>query len=118
VDDLAALRAYLLTKPGAVEDLPFGPDTLVLKIGPKMFAAIGLDVMPPTIALKCDPALADQLRDAYSAIGFPPYLDKRHWIMATLDGSVPTETLHALIDDSYTLVVKGMTRAARSALGL
>jgi predicted DNA-binding protein (MmcQ/YjbR family) len=118
MNELEALRAYLLGKAEAREDLPFGPDTLVLKVGAKMFAAIGLDVTPTTISLKCDPQLADQLRVAYPAIGLPSHLDKRHWVMVQLDGSVPDETVRALIDDSYALVVKGMTRKARQALGL
>jgi predicted DNA-binding protein (MmcQ/YjbR family) len=111
--DLATLRAYLLGKQGAFEDLPFGPETLVLKVGGKMFALIGLDDAPLRLSLKCDPDQAEQLRAAYPAITLPSYLDKRHWIAITLDGSVPDETIRALIDGSYTLVFKGLTRAAR-----
>ncbi len=118
MSDLASLRAYLLSKPGAFEDFPFGPETLVLKVGSKLFAAVGLDVTPTTITLKCDPLQADQLREAYTAIGLPSYFDKRHWVQVQLDRSVPEETLHALIDDSYALVVKGLTKAVRRELGL
>ena len=38
--DLAALRDYLGAKPGAMEDLPFGPEVLVLKVAGKMFALV------------------------------------------------------------------------------
>lgn len=114
--DLDMLRAYLLSKPGAFEDLPFGPETLVLKVAAKMFASLGLNDVPLRISLKCDPEQAEQLRAAYPAIRLPSYLDKRHWIAVTLDRSVPDETIRALIDDSYSLVVKGLTRAVRRQL--
>ena len=116
MDTLDEVRAYLLTKSGAFEDLPFGPDTLVLKVANKMFAAIGLDVQPHTIALKCDPLQAEHLREAFAGIGLPPYLDKRHWIMVTLDGSVPAELVRELIDQSYALVVKGLPKKVRAGL--
>lgn len=114
--DLDTLLAYALAKPGAFEDRPFGPETLVLKVAGKMFGAVGLDASPLQIALKCDPLQAEQLREAFAAIGLPSYLDKRHWIAVTLDGSVPDETLRALVDQSYSLVVKGLTNAARAQL--
>lgn len=113
---LADLRPYLIGKPGASEDYPFGPETMVFKVAGKLFALVGLDARPLRLSLKCDPLQADQLREAYAAIGLPRYLDKRHWITITLDGSVPNETVRALVDQSYALVVRGLTRAARAAL--
>jgi predicted DNA-binding protein (MmcQ/YjbR family) len=115
---LDAVRTYLLSKATATEDFPFGPETLVAKVGNKMFALVGLDADPLTLALKCDPLQAEQLRGSFAAIGLPSYLDKRHWISITLDGSVPDDLIQALIDDSYALVVKGLTRAVRRELGL
>ncbi|MFN8569523.1 MAG: hypothetical protein U0Z44_18820 [Kouleothrix sp.] len=35
---MVELRAYLLAKPGAAEEYPFGPETLVLKAGGKIGA--------------------------------------------------------------------------------
>jgi len=34
----------------------------------------------------------------------------------TLDGSIPDEEVWRMIDESYTLVVQGMTRADRAKL--
>lgn len=116
MEDLATLMGYALAKPGAYEDRPFGPETFVLKVAGKMFGALGLSATPPRLSLKCDPLQAEQLREAFAAIGLPSYLDKRHWIAVTLDGSVPEETLRALVDQSYSLVVKGLSRAARTQL--
>ncbi len=36
----AQARAYLLSKPEAIEDFPFGPDVAVMKIREKMFATL------------------------------------------------------------------------------
>jgi predicted DNA-binding protein (MmcQ/YjbR family) len=116
MQNLEAIRPYMLSKTGAAEDFPFGPETLVLKVGGKMFALIGINAAPLQVSLKCDPLLGEQLRDAYAAIGLAWHLNKRHWIALTLDGSVPDETVCALIDQSYELVLKGLTRAARQQI--
>lgn len=116
--DLDQLRAALLAKPGAYEDFPFGPEPLVLKVAGKMFALVSLGPAPQRISLKCDPAQAEMLRSAFPAITPGYHLNKRHWNTITLDGSVPDETVLALIDESYALVLKSLTRAARRDLGL
>ncbi len=114
--DLDQLRAYLLSKPGAVEDLPFGPSPLVVKAGGKMFALLSLGENPLHLSLKCDPTHAQMLRDAYPAVTPGYHLNKRHWNTVVLDGSVPNTQVRAMIDESYALVVKGLTRAAQKLL--
>ena len=44
--ELSDFREYCLSKPGAVEETPFGPDTLVFKVGGKIFALAALDEVP------------------------------------------------------------------------
>lgn len=52
--------------------------------------------------VKCDPKLAASLLDGKSRL--PAYhMNKEHWITLLLDGSVPAEELHALLDMSYEL---------------
>lgn len=111
--DLHTLRTALLAKRGAVEDFPFGPTTLVAKVGGKMFALVGQNDDPLTVSLKCDPAHIQFLRDTFPAVRPGYHLNKDHWNTVTLDNSIPDSDLHAMIDDSYRLVVKGLTRAAR-----
>jgi predicted DNA-binding protein (MmcQ/YjbR family) len=110
------LRALLLSKSGATEDFPFGPDDMVAKVGGKMFALMGVHDPPKTIILKCDPDYARELRTDYPAITTAPYMSKQHWNAIALDGTVPDEMLTSLIDDSYHLVVKGLTRKQREQL--
>ena len=111
------LRDLCLSFPGSEETFPFGPETSVFKVAGKMFAVSRLTAEPPlTISLKCEPALAEQLREAHAAIAPGYHLNKRHWVTVTLDGSLRDEMIHDLVEDSYDLVVSGLPRARRRAL--
>jgi predicted DNA-binding protein (MmcQ/YjbR family) len=103
--------------PGAAEDHPFGPQTSVFKVAGKMFALSALKSAPLRVSLKCEPDLAERLRQTYPAVAPGYHLNKRHWNTVTIDGSLPDETLAELIEDSYDLVVAGLPRATRESLG-
>ena len=75
--DHAAARDYLLSKPEAVEDFPFGPDTRVFKIRDKMFATLGVREGQGRMNLKCDPQEAVELRDLFEAV-IPGYHMNKH----------------------------------------
>ena len=113
----AALRRSCLRMPGATEGFPFGERTSVFKVAGKVFALSALRSKPLKVSLKCEPELAEQLRDAYPAIVGGYHLNKRHWNTVTIDGSVPDDTVIAMIEDSYDLVVAGLPRATRESLG-
>ena len=113
---LDALRERLNTKPGACEDMPFGPDALVFKVKGKMFALVSWRADPLRISLKCDPFEAEALRDELDAIGPGYHLNKRHWNTVILNGSVPDLLLQHLIDQSYTLVVSSLKRSDQASL--
>lgn len=110
------LNAYLLAKPGAVAERPFGPETLVYKVGGKMFALVAEGADPLWINLKCDPDEALFLRDIYPAVTPGYHMNKRHWNTVVLDGVVPEAELWRMVDDSYRLVVAGLPRRIRDAL--
>ena len=114
--DHEALRTYLLAKPGAVAEHPFGPQPLVVKVGGKIFALVAEDATPRTISLKCEPAHAQFLRDTFPAVRPGYHLNKEHWNTVTLDGSIPEEGLRAMIDELYRLVVGSLSQAARRRL--
>jgi len=113
---LDALRDYCLAKPGATEGFPFDEDTLVFKVAGKMFALISLERVPPTVALKCDPERALDLRETYEAVTPAYHMSKTHWNGVGLRGDVPAEVVRDLVDHSYALVVAGLTKKARAAL--
>ena len=110
------LENCILAQPGAVLDYPFGPEVRVYKVGGKMFALLAHEAEPLRLSLKIEPAEGLLLCGEYAAIQPGYYLNKRHWITATLDGSLADEFLVELIAGSYGLVVKGLTRAARAKL--
>jgi predicted DNA-binding protein (MmcQ/YjbR family) len=114
--DLAALRAYCLAKPGATEDRPFGPETLVFKVMNKMFALTGDEPQPASITLKCDPDDALFFRSQFKGVTTAGYMDKRHWNAVSLAGDVPESLAFEMIDDSYLLVVAGLPLKLREKL--
>ncbi|HEX7021992.1 MAG TPA: MmcQ/YjbR family DNA-binding protein [Trueperaceae bacterium] len=113
---LAGLRAYCALKPGARETYPFGPETPVFKVAGKMFALASAGEGSLSLSLKCEPDLAELLRDKYAAVTPGYHLNKRHWNSIKLDGSLPEAEVRELIDLSYELVVAGLSRKLRAAL--
>ncbi len=112
--DLAQFRDYCLTKHGASEETPFGPDVLVFKVSGKMFALAALDEMPTTVNLKCDPDWALDLRDRYEQVRPGYHMNKKHWNTVEIDTGIPDADLRRMIDHSYELVVKSLPKAARA----
>jgi len=110
------LRNYLVQKPGAVETFPFDAVTLVAKVANKMFALVGTDDDPLRLNLKCDPVKAEMLREYYPAVLPGYHMNKRHWNTVVLDGSIPDTVIRGMIDDSYALVVKRLSKADRQLL--
>ena len=115
--DAAELRRWCLAQSGAVEDFPFGSEPSVFKVGGKMFALSTLERTPLEVSVKCEPELALQLRDTYSAIRPGYHLNKRHWNTITLDGSISEQLVRELIVDSYDLVVSALPKRTRDELG-
>ncbi|MBO0810440.1 MAG: MmcQ/YjbR family DNA-binding protein [Microlunatus sp.] len=114
-DDLLALCGGL---PGAAEDYPFGDEVAVFKVGGRMFALVPLGGDPPNVTLKCDPALALELRARHPAVRPGYHTNKRHWNTVDLDGSLDQADVEGMITHSYDLVVAALPRAVRSGLGL
>jgi predicted DNA-binding protein (MmcQ/YjbR family) len=113
---LPELKTYLLQKIGAVEDNPFGPETLVFKVGGKMFALMGLESDPLRINLKCDPDDAQVLRSIFPAVIPGYHMNKEHWNTVILDGSIPEEEIKRMIDHSYDLVLQSLSKKLRNTL--
>jgi len=108
------VRDWLRGQPGAVEERPFGPETLVYKVGGKMFGSthVGGD----TVNLKCDPDWARSLRAEHPGITPGYHMNKQHWNTVRLDGSVSADLVRQLLEHSYTLVVDTLPRPQREAL--
>ena len=125
--DVPRLREICLGFPGAFEDFPFGPELSVFKVRAavsggvrheaKMFALSAMDPGNWSVSLKCEPALAEQLRAAHPEITGAWHLNKRHWNGVRLDGGLPDDMIRDMVEDSYDLVVASLSRRQREQLG-
>ena len=116
----AALKAVLEAMPGAVgEPMASGrskaPLVILFKIMGKMFAILQIRGLENVI-LKCDPHLAEILREQYDGVGHRSHLDRRFWISINLDADVPAEEIERLAAGSYALVREGLTRKQKAEL--
>lgn len=107
---------YCLSKKGAMEDFPFDEETLVIKVGGKMFALIPLEKMPLQINLKCDPEKAIELREQYEYVQPGWHMNKKYWNTVIVDGNIRWSDLKEWIDHSYDEVVKGLPKKEKDKL--
>ncbi|MEF2967444.1 MmcQ/YjbR family DNA-binding protein [Paenibacillus sp. M1] len=116
----AELINYCLSKKGAVQEYPFGPDATVMKVGGKMFALIPVSggQGQVSISLKCDPLIAANLREQHACVQPGYHLNKTHWNTVIADGSLELSDVQMMIDHSYDLVFASLTKAAREAISL
>jgi predicted DNA-binding protein (MmcQ/YjbR family) len=112
-----ALRELCLELRGSEETFPFGFETSAFKVAGRIFALSRLRATPLEVSLKCEPALADELRARHAAIRPGYHLNKRHWNTVTIDGSLADAMIAEMVEDSYDLVVSRLSRARRAALG-
>jgi predicted DNA-binding protein (MmcQ/YjbR family) len=114
------LQQYCLNKKAVTEEFPFDADTLVFKVLGKMFVIVPLDKWEKgeaSITLKCDPEYTIELRETYESIYAGPYVSNKHWnSIAIYKGELSTKFILELIDHSYEMVVKGMTKKLRAQL--
>lgn len=119
---------YLLSKPSACVDYPFGHDIKVFKVKNKMFATLALGKMGKVVSsengdkqdwwmnLKCDPDEAVMLRDIFPAIIPGYHMNKRLWNTIILDGSIPQGEIERMMDNSFKLVVSKMTKKDQQSI--
>lgn len=113
--NIEELRDYCLLKPGATEGFPFGEDTLVFKVGGKLFLLTGLQE-GDRFNVKCDPELAVELRERYTEVQPGYHMNKKMWNTVFMNGSLTRKQLLEMIDHSYGLVVKSLTKTAQAQI--
>ncbi|MDR1969843.1 MAG: MmcQ/YjbR family DNA-binding protein [Candidatus Nomurabacteria bacterium] len=101
------VEEYILSMPNARLDYPFNETTAVYKAkNDKMFALIAEGSKPLQISLKCDPNLAETLREKYESVQPGYHLHKRHWNTLVLSGQLSDDEVKDLIRHSFNLVNK------------
>lgn len=103
------VEAYILSMPNTRLDYPFGEHVAVYKTSvngeDKMFALLQEGSSPLRLSLKCDPLLAELLREKYETVMPGYHLNKKHWNTLLLTGQLDWREVQGLIVHSYNLVV-------------
>ena len=117
--NIEQLYDFCLSKKGVTENFPFDNDTLVFKVGGKIFALTSLgnwEKGTPSINLKCNPERALELRSEYEGIQPGYHMNKKHWNTVTINQDVPDNKLIELINHSYELVFASLPKNVRETL--
>lgn len=110
------LRTYCLSKKEVTEAFPFDNDTLVFKVGGKLFLLCSLETSPLRFNVKCNPEKAIELRGNYACVKPGYHMNKTHWNTVEVDGSVSKKLLQNWIDDSYNLIVNSLPKKDRERI--
>lgn len=111
--NIQQLYEFCLSKKGVTEHFPFDEDTLVFKVGGKMFCLTSLQEWEkgnPSLNLKCNPERALELREQYEAVKPGWHMSKVHWNTVSVNSDVSQKLLIELINHSYDLVFSSLTR--------
>ncbi|MFA6701289.1 MAG: MmcQ/YjbR family DNA-binding protein [Dysgonamonadaceae bacterium] len=109
------LYNFCLTIKGAEESMPFGEDTVVMKVCGKVFILFGLESEPVMMMVKCSPENAEKLREQYNCVQPAYHMNKTHWNSIYLTGEMPDEEIKQWIQHSVVEVIKKLPKKIRQA---
>lgn len=114
-DDLTSFCAAF---PAATHVVQWG-NADVYKVGDKAFAIVGMGGTEATITFKASHMAFEILSDS-PGLRPAPYMASRglKWIQHYAEPGLPDASLRDHIGASYDMIVAGLTRKKRSALGL
>ena len=98
---------------GVTESFPFDEETLVFKVGGKIFlltSLVGWESGNPSVNLKCNPERALELREEYMAVQPGYHMNKKHWNTVFVHQDLPLQEIKKLIDHSYELVFQQLSK--------
>lgn len=117
--NIQQLYEFCLSKKGVTEHFPFDEDTLVFKVGGKMFCLTSLQEWEkgnPSLNLKCNPERALELREQYEAVKPGYHMSKVHWNTVSVNSDVSPKLLIELINHSYDLVFSSLTKKLQTEI--
>ncbi len=117
--NIQQLYEFCLSKKGVTEHFPFDEDTLVFKVGGKMFCLTSLKQFEngnPSMNLKCEPEKAIELRAEYEAIRPGYHMSKVHWNSIDLNKDVGNKMICELINHSYDLLFNSLTKKQQAEI--
>ena len=114
--NLEEFREYCLSKKATTEDFPFDEVTMCFKVAGKIFAITPLDEEDFRVNLKYMPDEIEELRASFPEVIPGWHMNKKHWNTVIFEGDMSDEELKNLIDISYDLVVRNLSRKDRQKL--
>ena len=105
--EITDLYDFCLEKKGVSEHFPFDQDTLVFKVGGKIFLLASISKWEngkKTINVKCNPEKATEQREEYQAVEAGYHMSKKHWNTIDTASDMPVMKILECIEDSYLLV--------------
>lgn len=117
--NIQQLYEFCLSQKGVTEHFPFDEDTLVFKVGGKMFCLTSLkewEKGSPSLNLKGNPEQNEALRAEYDAVNPGYHMSKIHWITVDFNSDVSDKMMRELILHSYELVFKSLTKKIQSEI--
>jgi len=111
--NIQQLYEFCLSKKGVTEHFPFDEDTLVFKVGGKMFCLTSLQEWEkgmPALNLKCNPEKALELRAEYDGVNPGYHMSKVHWNTVDFNKDISDKMMIDLLNHSYDLVFESLTK--------
>ncbi len=102
------IEDFLLQLPKVWLDYPFGDEAAVYKYGNKpegkIVAIVAEKSDPMRVSLKCEPKLAEHLREKYETVLPGYHLNKKHWNTIICSGQLTNDEIFDLARHSYELI--------------
>jgi predicted DNA-binding protein (MmcQ/YjbR family) len=112
---IESFREFCLSLAGTTEEFPFDEQTLVFKVGGKIFALTNVDYFD-SVNIKCDPETAIELREKYNDVKPGYHMNKKHWNTIAVNGDVPDAELLRWVKYSYTLVLASLPKKIQNSI--
>jgi predicted DNA-binding protein (MmcQ/YjbR family) len=117
--NIQQLYEFCLAKKGVTDHFPFDEETLVFKVGGKMFCLTSIKKWEngePSLNLKCNPEKAEELRTEYEGINPGYHMSKVHWNTVSFNADVNNKLMCELINHSYDLVFSSLTKKTQQEI--
>lgn len=114
--DIETIWKFGTTLPHVSTRSPFGPDSLSLEVGGKIFALFDLSGENNFYNVKTSKNKSVELRERYACIHTAYHMNKDSWISVDFDGNLSDSMHRSLLVDSYREVLRAMSRKKRHSL--
>ena len=113
----AWVDAYCRNKPGCVSEYVLAWDVTRYMLNGKFFVVIMQNPAKESIiTLKLEPNYGHLLRLNHKEVTPGYHMNKRHWNSISLESNVSDEFLEELIDESYNILFKSLSKKAQAAI--